>query len=138
MVRIMAADNPVAFCTAGALAVLGVSHTYWACGGRRGKRAVIPQRGPGPNSAPLLRPSRTATIAVALALFLAAAVTIDGAAAGNLVLALLFGLRAVGDFRWVGFSKRVRTTPFARWDTWLYSPLSLALSWGCLMSSGQF
>jgi hypothetical protein len=36
-------------------------------------------------------------------------------------------LRSVGDFRLVGFFKRVRGTRFARYDSLLFSPLSLAL-----------
>ena len=38
------------------------------------------------------------------------------------------GLRAVGDFRMVGFWKTVRDTPFARWDTRLFSPLCVAIA----------
>jgi hypothetical protein len=38
-------------------------------------------------------------------------------------LALVFMLRAVGNLRTFGFFKTVTGTPFARWDTWLYSPL---------------
>lgn len=36
-------------------------------------------------------------------------------------------LRAVGDFRLVGFFKRIRGSRFARLDTLLYSPLCFAL-----------
>jgi hypothetical protein len=36
-------------------------------------------------------------------------------------------VRALGDRRWMGFFKRVRNTEFARRDTYLYSPLCLAL-----------
>lgn len=43
-------------------------------------------------------------------------------------VALAFGLRAIGDFRYVGFSKRVREGLFARRDTWLYSPLCVLIS----------
>ena len=43
--------------------------------------------------------------------------------AGVGAVSLAFGLRALGDFRYVGFSKRVRDGVFARRDTWLYSPL---------------
>jgi hypothetical protein len=42
-------------------------------------------------------------------------------------VALAFGLRAVGDFRFVGFFKRVRGSVFARRDTWLYSPLCVLI-----------
>ena len=46
------------------------------------------------------------------------------------VLSLVFCVRAVGDFRFVGFFKRVRGTPFAIWDTRLFSPLYLLLAAG--------
>ena len=39
-------------------------------------------------------------------------------------------MRAIGDFRYVGFFKRVRGSRFARMDTTLYSPLCLALAAG--------
>jgi len=45
-------------------------------------------------------------------------------------LALVLLLRAIGDFRLVGFFKRIRGSRFARLDTVLYSPLCLALSAG--------
>jgi hypothetical protein len=44
----------------------------------------------------------------------------------------VFVLRAIGEFRLVGFFKSVRGTPFAHWDTWLYSPLSLLIGLGAL------
>jgi hypothetical protein len=46
--------------------------------------------------------------------------------------ALAFGLlaRAVGEFKYVGFFKRVRGSRFARLDTLLYSPLCLLLALG--------
>lgn len=44
------------------------------------------------------------------------------------VLALMFAVRAVGDFRYVGFFKRIRGSRFARMDTLYYSPLCAALA----------
>ncbi|EGD05771.1 hypothetical protein B1M_04736, partial [Burkholderia sp. TJI49] len=44
------------------------------------------------------------------------------------VLALIFAVRAVGDFRYVGFFKRIRGSRFARMDTLCYSPLCAALA----------
>jgi hypothetical protein len=41
------------------------------------------------------------------------------------VLAALFGARAIGERRYVGFFKRVRGTAFAWWDTRVFSPLSI-------------
>jgi hypothetical protein len=47
---------------------------------------------------------------------------------GTRVLAAVFFLRAIGEFRLVGFFKRVRNTRFARWDTLLFSPLCLFMA----------
>jgi hypothetical protein len=49
-------------------------------------------------------------------------------------LSFVFLLRAVGNLRIFGFFKTVMDTPFARWDTRLYSPLCLliAILAGCL------
>ncbi len=46
--------------------------------------------------------------------------------------ALALGLlaRAIGEFKYVGFFKRVRDSEFARLDTLLYSPLCLLLAVG--------
>ena len=43
-------------------------------------------------------------------------------------LSLVFLLRAVGNLRSFGFFKTIKETPFAHWDTWLYSPLCLLLA----------
>ena len=48
----------------------------------------------------------------------------------GLGLALLFLLRAIGDFRLVGFFKRVRGTRFSTYDSCFYSPLCLGLALG--------
>jgi hypothetical protein len=81
-----------------------------------------------------LAPSTIGTLAVAAALFFAASVV---AIAGGLIEVgdfrgafriLAFGLgarfigRAIGDFRLVGFFKRVRGTKFAHLDTSVFSP----------------
>jgi hypothetical protein len=118
--------------------VLALAHFYWAFGGRIAWLAAIPEvRG-----RPTFTPSTAATFFVAIAL-LACAGLIAGTAGilavplppGVLAwlafaLALVLLLRAVGDFKLVGFFKRVRGTNFARMDTVVYSPLCLALSLG--------
>jgi hypothetical protein len=48
--------------------------------------------------------------------------------------ALIFVLRAIGNLRTFGFFKTITGTPFAEWDTWLYSPLCLLLA--LLQSAG--
>lgn len=115
-------------------------HVYWALGGKSVGSAVVPIV----SGKPAFQPSRFATMAVATALALAALVVLvrgdllrtalppwlsTWAAVG---LGAVFVLRAVGEFRLVGFFKSVRGTPFAFWDTWLYSPLCLALGLGAL------
>ncbi len=46
---------------------------------------------------------------------------------GIWVLAAVFSLRAVGDFRYTGFFKKVRNTEFGRMDTRWYAPLCAGL-----------
>ena len=114
---------------------LSALHVFWAAGGRTGGAAAIPRHA----GRALLRPSPLSTLAVAAALVAAALVT--AAAAGWLgrgaplrigrplayLLALVFALRAVGEFRYVGFFKTMGDEPFRSWDTWLFSPLCLAI-----------
>ena len=123
----------------GALAAL---HVYWAFGGRSGAAAAVPER----DGAPLFRPGPAACALVA-ALLAGAAATVwaKGAAwsplgmpraaatVGAFAVAVAFLGRAIGDFRWVGFFKRHRATRFARNDSWIYSPLCLALGIGALV-----
>jgi hypothetical protein len=122
----------VALAVSGILSALALVHVYWAFGGKIGGTAVIPQA----DGRAAFSPSRLATLMVAGCLFAAAYVV---AVAGHLIASPLhsrlaaFGLstvflaRAVGDFRLVGFFKRLRKSRFARLDTTLYSPLCLSL-----------
>ena len=114
-------------------AILSFFHLYWAAGGRFGIAAAIPTAG----GEHLFKPSPFATILVAVALFAAMLVVLGrikiwGAFVpswifywGTWVISLLFLLRTIGDFRYVGFFKSVTDTNFARWDTILFSPLCL-------------
>ena len=129
--------SPAAFVTFAALllATAAAVHIYWALGGRRGHDAAIPSE----DGKPMLRPGKLATLLVA-ALLLGAAILLLGG--GDVIalplpaawetaacwgLALVFAARAVGDFRYVGFFKRVRDTRFARLDSVFYSPLCVLL-----------
>lgn len=119
----------------------GLSLLHWSWLFRRGAglAAVVPEVG----GRPAFEPGKVATAAVALLLLLAAAVCASQAGLWGLersrvsrlgvwALAVVFLLRALGDFRLVGFFKRVRGTRFARMDSWLYSPLCLVISALCL------
>jgi len=130
--------NILAIVIVAVFVVLALAHVYWALGGRIAWLAAIPEVG----GRPTFTPSAALTFLVAAAL-LACAGLVAGTARILAVpvspgvlnwlafaLALLLLLRAVGDFRLVGFFKRIRGTSFARWDTIVYSPLCLALSLG--------
>jgi hypothetical protein len=124
--------------TAAVLALLGAIHVYWAAGGTAGCAVAVPER----DGQPLFQPSPAATPGVAGALLGAACLVLARLGLvrsvvsecwtrrGVWLLAGVFVLRAMGDFHYVGLFKRVRTTAFARWDTWLYTPLCLLLALG--------
>jgi len=123
-----------------AFTLLSLLHIHWLFGGRWGKAVAVPEQ----NGRPAFTPSRFATALVAIGLADCAALV--AALAGWLpplmgagllrmmgfAVALLFLARAIGDFRLVGFFKRVRSTRFAAFDTRFYSPLCLGLALGVL------
>jgi hypothetical protein len=98
---------------------------------------------------PLFVPSARATVAVAFVLLLFAClvaamarivdVGIPPPVLSWLCYALALGLlvRAVGEFKYVGFFKRVRGSRFARLDTLVYSPLCLLLAVGVAVVAWQ-
>lgn len=117
---------------------LALIHLYWLLGGRVGQGAAIPELG----GQLLFEPTPLATLVVAIGLALCA--LLIAGTAGMLALpfartvlawmtrglAVILFLRAIGDFRLVGFFKQIRHTRFARLDTTLYSPLCLVLAIG--------
>lgn len=122
------------------IAFAAAFHLHWAFGGRLGYSVSLPQRTDG---APVMRHRlgwwRPAAGAVALGLILLGALAL--AAAGRISLPVstgmarmllipvgaAFALRAFVPTPWTGFFKRIRHTRWARYDTWLYSPLFLLL-----------
>lgn len=115
---------------------LSALHVYWALGGDWGSAVTIPTVA----GRRTLNPSPLATYVVAF-LLASAALVICGEArlfstgpwawffhAGAWCIAGVFLLRTVGNFSTFGFFKRLTDTPFAYWDTRLYSPLCLALA----------
>jgi hypothetical protein len=126
----------IAIVGCGIFVVLGMWHIYWALGGAFAKAAAIPEV----DGAPAFSPSRGLTALVGVALFCFALLLVVTSGLFSLpvpadvlswlcyALALALFARAVGEFRLVGFFKRVRGTRFASLDTWIYSPLCLGLS----------
>lgn len=125
----------LAWVVGGILLLLSAIHIYWLLGGRKGTHMAVPSTG----TEPLFRPSKLATGIVAVLLALACWFVFE--LGGNVrllysdsfiqyggwILCVLFVLRAVGDFKWLGFFKRKKGIPFARWDSVLFSPLCLFL-----------
>ena len=121
---------------AAVLASLAGLHVYWALGGKWGSFAtvtIIADRR-------TFDPTPLATCVVAFSLVIGAA-TICGRvglfATGSWSALFRFGawcvcgaflLRALGDLKTFGLFKTVHGTPFAYWDTRLYSPLCFALT----------
>lgn len=116
--------------------LLSLLHLYWAAGGGFGSAVAVPSVG----GKPTFHPSPFGTVLVAVALLAAALVVVGrlgwlGGSAprwvfrwATLGIALIFFLRAIGEFKLIGFFKQVSDTPFAYWDTHLFSPLCLLIS----------
>lgn len=116
--------------------VLSGFHFYWLLGGKFGAMQAIPttEKGANPGKIPIV-----ATIVVALGLLAIGVLYILNAhdqadlfpSARKIALwivPILFFTRAIGEFKYVGFFKRIKDTEFAKADTKLYSPLCLGIA----------
>jgi len=114
--------------------ILSIFHFYWLFGGIWGVKKVIPTQKSKPNS---IKIPKIATLIVALVLLTfsllyfikSALITIT---LSNLLLNYaywiipsLFILRAIGDFNYVGFFKKIKGTEFAQADTKIFVPLCI-------------
>ena len=117
--------------------LLGVLHIYWAVGGKVGISKVIPVV----EGKPAIEPGKIITLLVAFGLLGIAGIayvlgfmSIEFYSYGNYLvyigwlLALVFLVRAIGDFKLVGFFKRYKNSEFATYDTKYYSPFCLLVS----------
>jgi hypothetical protein len=116
---------------------LSAVHLYWGFGGKWSVNAVIPTK---VNSEKVLAPTALHCFVVAIGLlgfglftlakskilfFSLPALLLD---IGVWALSLLFILRAIGDFRYIGFFKKINTTEFGHLDSKYYSPLCLIIA----------
>jgi hypothetical protein len=118
------------------LAISGI-HFFWAFGGRWGADAAIPTNKEGKI---MLSPDVFATLIVAFGIFAMALLHLEKIQVVSLpipawintyglkIIAGIFLIRAIGEFRYVGFFKKIKNTKFANLDTKYYSPLCLILS----------
>jgi len=128
-----------------AFTALALWHFRMAISPGKGMSSAVPSE----SGKPLFVPSVTATVAVGFVLLVCACLV--AAAAGLIevgiperilswlcyVLALGLLVRAIGEFKYVGFFKRVRDSQFAHLDTLVYSPLCLLLALGVAFIAGQ-
>ncbi len=118
--------------------VLSGIHFYWLMGGKWGLSFSVPSN---PSTQDFLfKPSIMATVVVAVGLLLFAIITLGNAVVlpfgidqryfryGDMFISIIFLMRAVGDFKYVGFFKRIRETTFAKMDAKFYVPLCLMIS----------
>ena len=117
-------------------------HFYWGLGGKRGFEAAVPT---GPNQEKVMAPSTWACFVVGFGLLcfgifaLISAHLIPVHLPGRLsdaglgIIAAIFILRATGEFNYVGFFKKIKTTRFGKMDTKYYSPLCLTIGILCIL-----
>jgi hypothetical protein len=117
--------------------LLAILHFYWAFGGKLWYDDVLPTSSNGLHR---FNPSTNATLVIAFGLLFMALITAGNQGLfdsyikrtyfrfGALIIAIVFSLRAIGDFKFIGFFKRVKWTRFAINDTQIFSPLCLFIS----------
>ena len=111
---------------------LSAFHFYWAVGGRWGSQAVFPTK--DDTTSPKM-PGIIPTLVVAVGLLIVGLFMLTKAdlltvalpgwlnTYGGWIVAFLFIARAIGEFKYVGFFKKIRNTTFGQYDTKYYSPL---------------
>lgn len=117
--------------------VFALIHFYWAIGGQWGFESVLPTNEQGQQ---MLTPKTLDSIIVGSGLTLFATfywltfISVNRKLSfwvriiGLWTIPLIFGLRALGDFKYIGFFKQIKSTEFAKSDTWFFSPLCLIIA----------
>jgi hypothetical protein len=114
-------------------ACISIVHLYWAFGGNWGKKEAIPTTKTG---APLFNPGFLDCFVVAMGLICFILLINFGHLdfipqkvnkVIVIVIALIFLIRAIGDFKYVGFFKKIKESMFARMDSKYYSPLCFVI-----------
>lgn len=122
---------------------LSLLHFYWASGGQWWLDQALPMNEQGDH---VLKPSKLPTIIVGIGLLgfgaFYVAVLLGSNVSGMMsivgwIIPSIFLLRAIGDFRYVGFFKRIRQTDFAKYDTRIYAPLCLTIALIAFMTANK-
>ncbi|MBU2946556.1 DUF3995 domain-containing protein [Zobellia uliginosa] len=114
--------------------LLGSFHFYWFFGGGWGLEKVIPTNEKKLNIQTI---PKVATLIVAIVLISFGLMYVNKTGLINLIIPdwitvygywavpFIFILRAIGDFNYVGFFRRIKHTEFAKADAQLFTPLCL-------------
>jgi len=115
---------------------LSLIHFNWAFGGKWGFNNALPTNNEGKR---VLNPKKIDSAIVAIGLLLFANFYLFkgnwiNIAINNWItnysgwlISSIFLLRAIGDFKYIGFFKKVKSTEFAKLDTKFYAPLCLMI-----------
>lgn len=118
--------------------VLAGIHVYWGLGGKWAFDDAYPTKEDGTSLAKV--PGVVASFIVATGLFVFGLFyLINGqiipvilpsylSAYGYWIIAFIFFLRAVGDFKYIGMFKKIKKTSFAKKDKKIYTPLCIFIS----------
>ena len=125
--------------------LLGLLHVYWAFNGQWSRKQVIPTQ---PNGDPLFKIGPISCWLVALVMFGLcyfyyqfyqsalgeSFLTIDPRLLdyGIWIVAGGFLVRSIGDFKYVGFFKKIRNSTFGRLDSKYFSPLCFLMGVGSM------
>jgi hypothetical protein len=116
--------------------LLGILHIFWALGGIWGFENSLPTNEAGER---VLNPKKTDSAIVGMGLlffatfYLIKLETIEmvlpnwAAVSAGWIISIIFILRAIGDFKYVGFFKKVQDTKFGELDSKFYSPLCFGI-----------
>ncbi|WCL49663.1 DUF3995 domain-containing protein [Leptospira sp. GIMC2001] len=116
---------------------LGLLHFFWAMGYKWGFEKALPRK---ENGSFLFYPKRKESLAIGIFLSLFALFYLLQTgigfytlserifSIGSWIIIAVFGLRSIGEFKYVGFTKRIRNSEFSKLDTMFYSPLCLLIT----------
>ena len=121
-----------------AFVALSIMHSFWFLGGKTGLKYAFPNNSKhkkkrhGPAKVVLLL---YILLFITMSLFCIAQTDIlsgifnkETIIWGNRITGIIFMARALGSFKYVGFTKTFRGSEFAKLDTFMISPLCLAVA----------
>lgn len=120
----------------GIFTMLGLIHFNWFFGGKWGFEKALPTK---ENGERILNPKKLDSAIVGFGLLLFGLVFLLKSELinfqipswistyGSWIISSIFILRAIGDFKYVGFFKKIKNTEFGKADSKLFSPLCLII-----------